>query len=126
MKNRLQRLLQNLLCLKAGESSMRTSNQEIDIAKNFKVTEWLKSELLSQVSVLYRAMIQTGEEAVLEALANVIVSAYLLGRRMGIGFSHIDSKVEAMVKANIDSQHEIEKWYGDFSNLFYYLRSKER
>jgi hypothetical protein len=109
-----------------GKDNMKTSNQDIDIAKNFKVIEWLKSELLSQISILYRAMIQTGEETVLEALANVIVSAYLLGKRMGIGFAHIDSKVEAKVKANIDSQHEIEKWYGDFSNLFYYLNSKER
>lgn len=105
---------------------MKTPNQDIDIAKNFKVIEWLKSELLSHVSVLYKAMIQTGEDMVLESLANIIVSAYLLGKRMGIGFAHIDSKVEAKVKANMDSQHELEKWYGDFSSLFYYLQSKER
>jgi hypothetical protein len=105
---------------------MKTTSQDIDIARNFKVMEWLKSELLSHVSALYKAMIQTGEDAVLEALASIIITAYLLGKRAGIGFAHIDSKIETKVKANIDSQHEIEKWYGDFSNLFYYLKSRTR
>ena len=45
---------------------MKTTSQDIDIARNFKVMEWLKSELLSHVSALYKAMIQTGEDAVLK------------------------------------------------------------
>ncbi len=104
---------------------MKSSNKNVDVARNFTALEWLRSEMLSQISLLFKAMLKTGEDAVLEALAGIIISAYLLGKRMGIGFEHVDSKIEAKVKANIDSDHEIEKWYHDFTSLYYHLTDKK-
>ncbi len=94
---------------------------EIDIARNFKTIEWLKSELVGGVANLFKAMMQNGEDAILDALVNLFVVGYLLGRRLGISFERIDTRLESKVKANMDAEHEIERWYGDFSALYYHI-----
>jgi len=101
---------------------MSSFDQEIDIARNLKTVEWLKSELISSVANLFKALIRGQEEPILESLANIIVATYLLGKRVGINFSKVDLKVESITKMNIQEQHEVEKWYGDLSNLLHYLK----
>jgi len=101
---------------------MSSFDQEIDIARNLKTVEWLKSELVSSIANLFKALIRGQEEPILESLANIIVATYLLGKRVGINFSKVDLKVESIVKMNIQDEHEVEKWYGDLSNLLHYLK----
>lgn len=101
---------------------MSSFDQEIDIARNLKTVEWLKSELVSSLANLFKALIRGHEEPILESLANIIVATYLLGKRVGINFSKVDLKVESIVKMNIQEEHEVEKWYGDLSNLLHYLK----
>ncbi len=94
---------------------------ELDIARNVRTIEWLKAELVGGVSALFKALIRNSEEAILDALANVVVASYLLGKRLGIPFSRLDLKIESKVAANITKAHEIEQWYGDFSAFRRYL-----
>lgn len=94
---------------------------ELDIARNVKTIEWLKAELVGGVSALFKALIKNSEEAILDALAKVVIACYLLGKRLGIPFSRLDLKLESNVSANITKAHEIEQWYGDFSSLRRYL-----
>jgi len=101
---------------------MSSFDQEIDIARNLKTVEWLKTEQVSSVANLFKALIRGQEEPILESLANVIVATYLLGKRVGINFSKVDLKVESIIKMNIQEEHEVEKWYGDLSNLLHYLK----
>lgn len=101
---------------------MSSFDQEIDIARNLKTVEWLKSELVSSVANLFKALIRGQEEPILESLANIIVATYLLGKRVGINFSKVDLKVESITRMNIQEEHEVEKWYGDLSNLLHYLK----
>ena len=97
------------------------SRGEIDIARNFKTIEWLKTELIGGVANLFRAMMQNSEDAIVDTLVNIIITGYLLCRRLGISPERLEAKMESKVKANMDAEHEMEKWYGDFSALYYHI-----
>lgn len=101
------------------------NRDNIDITKNIRVVEWLKSELLTTVSSLFTLLYKgakEGQEAILEVLANIILVTYLLGKRLGLSFDEIDSKVKSKVKLGIAEDHKIEKWYGDLNRLLEYFK----
>lgn len=96
------------------------------IAKNIKVIEWLKADLMASTSSLFKAMLRGSEERLLDALASIVMTCYILGRRLGINFSRLDLRVEAKLRQGIDDDHEVEKWYGDLSSLLKYFTEKKR
>ncbi|MGI6603818.1 MAG: MazG-like family protein [bacterium] len=91
------------------------TEKELDITKNVRAIEWLKSELLGSVTLLYRSILKGSEEHILDALAGAVLTVYLLGRRLGISFARLDTKVKSMVHQSIIEEHQLEKWYGDLS-----------
>ena len=96
----------------------------IDITKNIKIIEWLKSELLTTIASLFELLIKgakTGQEALVDVLANIILVTYILGKRLGISFSSIDMKIEDKIRLGILEEHRVEEWYGDLSNLRQYF-----
>lgn len=106
---------------------MAFNDKNIDITKNIKVIEWLKSELLTGIASLYELLakgIQNSHDAVLDLISNIILLAYLLGKRLGVSYESIDSKVEEKAKLALVEDHKIEKWYGDLSSLLEYLKRK--
>ncbi|MFA4884711.1 MAG: MazG-like family protein [Desulfotomaculaceae bacterium] len=105
---------------------MIPANQEGGIAKNIKVIEWLKADLITSVSALFKSMLRGSEELILDALASLLINCYVLGRRLGINFSRLDLKVEVKLRQGIDEDHEVERWYGDLSTLLNYLVDKKR
>lgn len=98
---------------------------DVDIARDLKSVEWLKTELLGGVSGLYRAMREARDETLQDQLANIIVTAYILGRRLGIDFARLEMKVKHIVRSNAEEPHDFEEWYGDFSALAKHLKSRE-
>lgn len=105
---------------------MSVFNQGVDIARNIRVIEWLKTELVSTVAALFKAMIKNSEEAIEDALASIIVTVYVIARRLGVGFAQLDVRVESKVRNGIREKHEIEDWYGDLSTFLRYLGDKKR
>lgn len=105
---------------------MIPGNQEGGIAKNIKVIEWLKADLITSVSALFKSMLRGSEDRLLDALSSLVITCYILGRRLGINFSRLDLKVEAKLRQGIDEDHEVERWYGDLSTLLNYLVDKKR
>lgn len=102
------------------------SNNGTGFAKNIRVVEWLKADLLTSVSALYKAMLRGSEEKLLESLSGIIITCYVLGRRMGLSFSRLDMRIEAKLRQGIDEDHEVEKWYKDLSSLLTHLADKKR
>ena len=94
------------------------------ITKNLKIIEWLKTELLSNVSLLFKVMIKQNEAKLLEVLTNIIMSTYLLAKRLGYSFDQLDRRLEKNIKTNIDNKHQIEAWYGDLSELSEHLKDR--
>lgn len=105
---------------------MIPGTQEGGIAKNIKVIDWLKADLINSVSALFKSMLKGSEEHLLDALASLVITCYILGRRLGINSPRLDLKVESKLRQGIDEDHEMERWYGDLSSLLNYLVEKKR
>ncbi|NLT19827.1 MAG: hypothetical protein GXY16_02380 [Syntrophomonadaceae bacterium] len=101
---------------------MAGRGREIDVAKNLKTIEWLKAELAASVGGLFKALLKTGNDAVADALAAIIIVAYILGRRVGVSFQLIDATITSKLSEKIKESHEVEQWYGDLSDLQKYLQ----
>ncbi|GFN36705.1 MazG-like family protein [Tepidimicrobium xylanilyticum] len=98
----------------------------MDIIKNLRTIEWLKSEILSNIAQIYQ-LLSKGEDYIKEdiedLIANMILLSYLLGKRLGIGYEDISSNLIDKIKLNILEGHKIEKWYGDLNELLVFLKS---
>ncbi len=105
---------------------MASRSREIDVAKNLKIIEWLKAELVESVGALFKSLLKSGNDAAADALAAIILVAYLLARRVGISYATVDTKLRAKLTKSIQDGHEVEQWYGDLSELMNYLDSKKR
>lgn len=109
---------------------MNYFDRELDITRNIRLIEWLKSELLMDISNLFKVLANGFKEdvqtSVTETLANIILIAYILGRRLGISYNAIEMKVEAKLKLGILEDHDVEKYYGDLSELTKHLESSRQ
>ncbi|HOR86303.1 MAG TPA: MazG-like family protein [Bacillota bacterium] len=107
---------------------MRLLNQDTDITKNIRIIEFLKSELLTTVASLYQGLLKgtkVGQEVIQDTLANLVLVTYLLGKRLGISYSLIDSRMLEKIRIGMLEEHETEKWYGDLTDLSEYLKKKK-
>ena len=112
---------------------MNVFEKDIDITRNIKLIEWLKSELLTDIANLFRVLVDGAREEVLESvsetLSNIILINYLLGKRLGISYNAIEMKIHKKIKLGLLENHNVEKHYGDLSELSRHLdssRKKER
>ncbi len=99
---------------------MSFDNNGIDITKNIKIIEWLKSELLSSLASLFELLvkgIKGQQESIADILANVILVTYVLGRRLGINYSNLDVRIEDKIRLGVLEEHKLETWFGDLSSL---------
>lgn len=104
---------------------MALLENQLDITRNVKIIEWLKSELLTDVGNLFKVLVNGVREEVHESLAetlsNIILISYLLGRRLGINYRTIETKIENKIKLGLVENHDVEKYYGDLSELAKHL-----
>lgn len=94
------------------------------IAKNLKVLEWLKSEILDQVAALFRHLMNGKQKDILDTLASLIVAVVVLGRRNGFSFRELDHAVMKKLREHVQSGHQMEEWYGDLSALEEYMNKR--
>lgn len=113
-----------------GVDDMAVPEMEIDITRNIKLIEWLKSELLTDLANLFRILAQgvreEMHEAVSDTLSNIILISYLLGKRLGISYNSIELKIHSKIKLGLIENHDVEKYYGDLSELSRHLDNYRR
>lgn len=103
---------------------MFPEDRNIDVTKNIKMIEWLKSEMLTTIASLYEILakgMRDSQDALIDVLSNVILVTYLLARRLGISFSSIDARLDEKMRLGILENHKLEDWYGDLSDLKQHL-----
>ncbi len=102
--------------------------KDMDIIKNLRTIEWLKSEILTSVANLYE-LLARGEDNIKEDIeditSNIILLSYLLGKRLGLNYEDINSNLIDKIKLNLIEDHKIEKWYGDLSELLEFIRHNQ-
>ncbi|HSH35010.1 MazG-like family protein [Schnuerera sp.] len=101
--------------------------KDMDIIKNLRTIEWLKSEILTSVASLYQILAKgenDAKEDLEDLISNIMLLTFLLSKRLGINYEDINSNLYDKIKLNILEGHKIEKWYGDLSELMEFLRTK--
>lgn len=104
----------------------KSPNQENSIAKNIKLIEWLKADMLASLSAVFKGMVKGSEDKILDGLASLIITTYILGRRLGITFARLDFKIQSKLRRNIEDDHQVERWYGDLTELLHYLTEQKK
>lgn len=99
-------------------------DQNLDVAGRARSIEWLKSEVLDQVSRLFKAMWEGSTARITDSLSGLIASAYILGRRLGISYRDLDKAVEDKLSRLKQEGHQLEDQYRDLSALEEHIRKR--
>ena len=93
----------------------------LDVTRNLRVIENLKSELLEGIAALYRHLadpvLEDTRDIAADTLSEMIVISYLLGKRLGVDFSTMDRHISKKIRLGLINENEIEKYFGDLSEL---------
>ena len=99
-------------------------HKEMDVAKRAKVIEWLKTEVVDHVSRLFKSLWEGSTFKVTDSLASLMVSCYILGRRLGISYTDLDGSILDKLKKHKQEGHQLEDWYQDISMLEEHMRKR--
>ncbi|MBS3937826.1 MAG: MazG-like family protein [Peptococcaceae bacterium] len=103
---------------------MSETGKEFDIGRNVRMIEWLKTELVGGVAQIYRELPKGRDEAIVGALAKVVLYCYLLGRRLNVSFAKLEATVERKSRQYAEDGHELEEWHQDLSTLATHLEAR--
>lgn len=98
--------------------------KEMDVAKRAKVIEWLKTEVVDHVSRLFKALWEGSTTRIMDSLASLMVSSYILGRRLGISYRDLDEAILDKLRKHKQEGHQLEDWYQDISTLEEHMRKR--
>ncbi|MFE4712386.1 MULTISPECIES: MazG-like family protein [Bacillales] len=98
--------------------------KDLDVAKRAKVIEWLKTEVIDQVSRLFKALWEGSTTRVGDSLASLLMSSYILGRRLGISYREMDDLLLEKLRKHRQEGHQLEEWYQDISALEDHMRKR--
>lgn len=103
---------------------MSNMPKDLDVAKRAKVIEWLKTEVVDNVSRLFKALWEGSTAKVGDSLASLMMSSYILGRRLGMSYRDLDDLLIEKLKKHKQEGHQLEDWYQDISALEEHLRKR--
>ncbi|ATY86302.1 hypothetical protein CVV65_16355 [Kyrpidia spormannii] len=112
------------LRLERGGAPVATFRRDVDIGRQVKLMEWIKIELLDQVSALFRACHTGAEGLIADALSGILISVYILARRVGLSPGEIDRKALEKLTKTKEIGHEAETWFGDLGAVENHLRGR--
>ncbi|EMT39672.1 MazG-like family protein [Thermoanaerobacter thermohydrosulfuricus] len=97
----------------------------LEIAKNIRSIENLKIKILGKVYSLLKAFNEDESgEVLVDNLCDILISAYLLGEKLGYDFEEIDEALQKKLKLQIiDKNFEGEY---NFSGLERYIKGRKR
>lgn len=102
------------------------SREKDKIAQNLQMLEWLKAELVESVGKLLKAIVGGSEKVILDALSAILITVYLLAKRLGISFTSLEASCQQKINEQIKEGHEAETWYGDLEELLEHMKPKKR
>ena len=104
--------------------------QITNLTTNIRAIDNIKSEVLCEVARLYRELADFDDENLYEnvsgSIATIIALDYILARRMGLQFSDVDTKIVELTAIAAESDHELEKAFGDMTDLENYVKKRIR
>lgn len=98
--------------------------RDMDVATRAKTIEWLKTEIVDQVSRLFKAMWDGSTVRIVDSMAGLIAGVYILGRRLGISYRDLDGAVADKLAKLKQEGHQLEDHYRDLSALEEHIRKR--
>lgn len=98
--------------------------RDLDVATRARTIEWLKTEVVDQVSRLFKAIWDGSSARLTDSLAGLIASSYILGRRLGVSFRDLDRAVADKLAKLKQEGHQLEDQYQDLSLLSEHIRKR--
>jgi hypothetical protein len=93
----------------------------LELSRNLRIVETLKSELLDDIAGLYGHLadpvLEDTREVAAKTLSDMIVLSYLLGKRLGVDYAIMDRHISRKIRLGLINENEIEKYFGDLSEL---------
>src|SRR5690606_30197274 len=89
----------------------------MQIAKNLKVIDWLKTEILDQIANLFKGLHHANRPLMLHSLASLVEVSYVVARRVGVSVRELGQSVGSKLREHIREGHQLENWYGDLPSL---------
>ncbi|MBA4494091.1 MazG-like family protein [Paenactinomyces guangxiensis] len=103
---------------------MSRPERGVQFAKSVKIIEWLKTEILDQIAHLFKGIHHANQHVIIDSLSSLIVSTYVLARRIGFSYRELDQAVVQKLREHTLEGHQLEEWYGDLSTLEEYLNKR--
>lgn len=103
---------------------MKRLERGVHFAKNIKVVDWLKTEILDQIASLFRGLHMANQQMIIDSLSSLLVTVYVLARRMGIPYRELDQAVTQKLREHMKEGHQLEEWYGDLSSMEQYINKR--
>ncbi|WP_246469837.1 MazG-like family protein [Cohnella nanjingensis] len=103
---------------------MSQTERDLDVAGRARLIEWLKSEVVDQVSRLFKAMWDGSAVRIADSLAGLIAGSYILGRRLGVSYRDLDGAIADKLAKLKQEGHQLEDHYQDLSALEEHIRKR--
>ena len=98
---------------------------ESDLLRKLRLIEILKADVVMNVGFLFQGIARNAQAGISEGIAGIIVSCYILAKRLGVDFAEVDESIKNKINQNINLETDAEKWFGDYSQLKRHLQNKE-
>jgi hypothetical protein len=98
--------------------------RDLDVATRARMIEWLKTEVVDQVSRLFKAIWDGSTARATDSLAGLIASSYILGRRLGIPYRDLDQAIADKLAKLRQEGHQLEDQYQDLTELSEHIRKR--
>ena len=96
--------------------------ESLDIAKNIRLIEWLKAQVITDTGKLYESMaLGADSHDVSEHLAGLMIKVRLLSAKLGVGHRHLDMKALSILRERQGGDGDLA---GEVDSLFRYLSEK--
>lgn len=100
----------------------------MNISTNIRAIDTIKSEILSELASLHKALAEYDEmgeyDSVINSIATIIAMDYILARRLGMSFASVDNKITELLTIAEEGGHELEVAFSDMSELKKYVRGR--
>lgn len=107
-----------------GCPHMSRPERGLQFAKNVKIIDWLKTEILGQVANVCKGLYHANQLMIIESLSGLIIATYILARRVGFSYRELDQAVIEQLREHTREGHQLEQWYGDLSTLEEYINKR--
>lgn len=91
-----------------------------DIVRKIEALDCLKADLASFQAELYQALLKSDSEDFLAAGAKLIITCFLLTKRLGLNFGHLEQEIYENTAMLLTEKNKVEEWYGDLQALLDY------